>query len=229
MNQIITKGIVLSRTNFQEADRILTLLTPDHGKVSVVAKGVRKSRSKMAAGTELLSISEIGFIRGKGDLSTLTTARLDKHFGTIVQYMDRTMYAYDLLKRVNRLTEDNAEQEYFNLLVATFEALNNPEIELNLIQLWVLLHLVTISGHLPELGYDNRGIKLAESPHYSFDAEAMAFYVHPEGLYKTGHIKLLRLCLSQPLNRLSNVTGLESYVLPMLRLMQTVNQVHLHA
>ena len=39
MNQIITKGVVLSRTNFQEADRILTVLTPDYGKVRVVAKG----------------------------------------------------------------------------------------------------------------------------------------------------------------------------------------------
>lgn len=229
MNQIITKGIVLSRTNYQEADRILTLLTPDHGKVRVLAKGVRKSRSKMAAGTELLSISEIGFIRGKGDLSTLTTARLEKHFGKIVQNMDRTMYAYDVMKRFNRLTEDNADAEYFNLLATILEALNNTELDLELIQLWVLLHILNISGHQPELARDNSGQALAASQRYSFDTEAMAFYVHPEGPYETGHIKLLRLCLSQPLERLVTVSGIEPYVTPMLRLIQSVSRMHLHA
>ena len=229
MNQIITTGIVLARTNYQEADRILTILTPDHGKVRALAKGVRKSRSKMAAGTELLSISEIGFIRGKGELATLTTARLHTHFGTIVQDMERTMYAYDLLKRLNRLTEDNAEVDYFNLLIAALEALNNPACGLDLVQLWVVLHILMISGHQPETSRDNQGHKLEEAAAYGFDTEAMAFFVHPEGPYQTGHIKLVRLCMNQPLSKLQTITGIEAYIPAMLRLMQTVGQLHLHA
>jgi DNA repair protein RecO (recombination protein O) len=47
-NQIITTAIVLARTEFQEADRILTLLTPDQGKLRAIAKGVR--RAKVEAG-----------------------------------------------------------------------------------------------------------------------------------------------------------------------------------
>ena len=46
-NQIVTTGIVLARTDFREADRILTVLTPDNGKVRVIAKGVRLPRSKI--------------------------------------------------------------------------------------------------------------------------------------------------------------------------------------
>ena len=47
------RAIVLRRTNYGEADRILQLLTPK-GKRSVMAKGVRRERSKLAGGIELL-------------------------------------------------------------------------------------------------------------------------------------------------------------------------------
>jgi len=50
MKRINTHGIVLARTDFGEADRILTFLTPDNGKVKAIAKGVRKQKSKMAGG-----------------------------------------------------------------------------------------------------------------------------------------------------------------------------------
>src|ERR1700676_1640031 len=48
INQIITTGIVLRRINYMEADRIITILTPDYGKLTLFAKGVRKANSKLA-------------------------------------------------------------------------------------------------------------------------------------------------------------------------------------
>src|ERR1700752_4542275 len=106
IKQTITSAIVLSRTSYQEADRILTLLTPDYGKLRVLAKGVRKSKSKMAGGIELFSIAEIGFIRGKGEMGTLTSSRLIKHFGTIVQDITRTTAGYEIIRVLNKTTED---------------------------------------------------------------------------------------------------------------------------
>ena len=50
MKQFISTGIVLARTDFGEADRILTMLSPDFGKLHLIAKGVRKERSKLAGG-----------------------------------------------------------------------------------------------------------------------------------------------------------------------------------
>ena len=98
MNRTITRGIVLARTNYQEADRIITFITPDQGKLRVLAKGVRKSMSKMAGGIELFSISEIGFLKGRGELCMLTSTRLEKYFDTIVQDINRTVYIYIYLK-----------------------------------------------------------------------------------------------------------------------------------
>ena len=94
MKQIVTRGIILSRTDFGEADRILTILTHEQGKIRGIAKGVRKVKSKLAGGIELFSISQISFIQGKSDIYTLTSTRLEKHFGNIVHDIDRTMYAY---------------------------------------------------------------------------------------------------------------------------------------
>jgi DNA repair protein RecO (recombination protein O) len=71
MKRFKTNGIILARTNYGEADRIITFLTPDHGKVKVIAKAVRKSKSKLAGGIELFSISQISFIIGRGEINTL--------------------------------------------------------------------------------------------------------------------------------------------------------------
>ena len=49
MKQVVTKAIVLARTNYGEADRIVSVLTADKGKVRLLAKGVRKIKSKMMA------------------------------------------------------------------------------------------------------------------------------------------------------------------------------------
>jgi DNA repair protein RecO (recombination protein O) len=109
VNQILTRGIVLSRTDYGEADRILTLLTPDQGKIRLIAKGVRKIKSKLAGGIELFSVSDVTFIRGRGDIGTLVSARLDTHYGTIVKDIERVQLGYDLIKQINKSTEDQPE------------------------------------------------------------------------------------------------------------------------
>src|SRR4051812_27782326 len=136
MKQIVTQGIVLTRTNYGEADRILTLLTPDQGKIRLIAKGVRKSKSKLAGGIELFSVSDITFMRGRSEVGTLLSSRLKLHFGEIVKDIDRTMLSYELIKQLNRATEDECEPEYFDLMELALAALNDPAISNELIQVW---------------------------------------------------------------------------------------------
>ena len=75
MKTIRTRAIVLRRTNFGEADRILQLLTPE-GRRSVMAKGVRREKSKLAGGIELFAITDVVLGEGRGDLGILTSAQL---------------------------------------------------------------------------------------------------------------------------------------------------------
>lgn len=50
------QAIVLNRVDYKESDRILTLLSPEKGKLTVSARGVKKQASKLRAGTELLPL-----------------------------------------------------------------------------------------------------------------------------------------------------------------------------
>jgi DNA repair protein RecO (recombination protein O) len=84
MDNVKTKAIVLRRTNYGEADRILNILTP-MGKMSVMAKGVRKTQSKLAGGIELFCVSDVVVHRGKGDLGVLTSARLVEFYSEIMK------------------------------------------------------------------------------------------------------------------------------------------------
>src|SRR5580765_2280386 len=102
MNQVATQGIILTRTDYAEADRIITFLTPDHGKLKAIAKGVRKAGAKLAGAVELFGISDISFVIGRGEISTLTSARLIRNYGNIVKDINRTTAAYEFLKIINK-------------------------------------------------------------------------------------------------------------------------------
>lgn len=191
--QITAKGIVLSRVNYGEADRILTLVTPDHGKLRLMAKGVRRSKSKLAGGIELFSVSQITFIRGRGDIGTLTSSRLSAHFGHIVQDYERLQFGYEAIKQINRATESVSEPDFYELLLTTFQSLDEPKIHLEIIEIWFRLQLAILLGAGLNLTNDKAGQKLSADCRYDYDGEARALTALPEGRFTTDHIKLLRL------------------------------------
>lgn len=193
MKQYTTVSIVLNRTDFGEADRILTMLTPEYGKLRLMARGVRRIKSKLAGGVELFSISNITFVRGRGEISTLTSSRLQKHYANIVQDINRTMLAYELIKIINRATEDELEPVYFKLLQSTFEALNDLQIPLQLIETWFSAQMLYLAGHTPGLASDENGQKLDESRRYKFNFDHMIFITDNDGQFSSNHIKFLRL------------------------------------
>ena len=55
----VTSGIVLRSTDTKETDKILTVLTPDRGKIAVIARGARRKNSRLAASCQLLAYSEL--------------------------------------------------------------------------------------------------------------------------------------------------------------------------
>src|SRR5581483_6325643 len=68
------QAIVLRRVDYGETDRILTVMTKDHGKVGVIARGVRKPRSRLAAHTDLFTRMNAQFATGRGELLVLAQA-----------------------------------------------------------------------------------------------------------------------------------------------------------
>lgn len=208
MRQFRTSCIILNRTDYGEADRIITFLTPDHGKIRAIAKGVRKSKSKLAGGIELFSVSDISFIPGKREISTVVSTRLIKHYGEIVKDLDRTAAAYDFIKKMDKATEDAAEKQYYELLKEALEALDDGSISLELTGLWFGAQLLRLSGHSPNLRTDEAGNKLIESRNYDFDFDSMRFKTGE--LFGKDQIKFLRLLFSD--NRPKTISKVEGCV-----------------
>lgn len=229
MKQLRTRAIVLGRTDYGEADRILSFLTPDHGKLKAIAKGVRRSQSKLAGGIELFSVSDISFIPGRRDISTIVSTRLIKHYGNIVKDLDRTNLAFALIKRINKATEDAPEPDYFYLLEAAFAALDDASTDLiNLIETWFNMQLLRLAGHTPNLRTDIDDKKLQPDKKYNFEFEKMCFAPDEKGAFSADHIKFLRLGFSpntaQTLARVKNATKLSADIQP---LVQSVLQAHI--
>lgn len=227
MNQIVTEGIVLSRTDYGEADRILTLLTPDQGKLRLMAKGVRRVKSKLAGGIELFSVSSITYIQGRGDIGTLISSRLAKYYDHIVKDLDRTMLGYDLIKQLNKVTEDHPEPEYFELLHYAFGALDDHAVSLDLVKFWFAAQLLRLGGHTPNLQTDTQGQKLDAEKLYDFDFESMSFQPEADGSFGASHIKFLRLSFAphtaQTLHAVQGNAQLVSSLTPLVQQLRQIN------
>lgn len=230
MRQQVTTGIVLARTNYGEADRIITVLTPDQGKIRLLAKGVRKIKSRMAGGIELFSVNDITYIVGRGDLGTLISSRLKKNYGNIVKDVHRTMYAYEVLKSVHKATEDLAEDDYFSVLRESLMAINEPEVELDYIRLWFYMHLLQLSGHAPNLATNVQGSRLAEDKTYTFSFDDMSFAEHGAGPFVAKHVKILRLAqqASSPL-KLANIQVTPEILSSVVQLSRTMAKQSIRA
>ena len=173
----------------------MTWLTPDAGKLSLIAKGVRKEKSKLAGGIELFSESDISFIRGKGEIGTLISSRLITHYQNIAREIERTQTGFNFLKIVNKTVEEESGQDWYELLKSALTGLNDPALEVDKIRLWFNLHWLKLSGHSPNLRTDTEDQQLKEQVRYFFDFEKMAFEPNSEGPFVSAHIKLLRLGL----------------------------------
>lgn len=230
MKQQVTEGIILSRINYGEADRIITILTSTKGKIRLIAKGVRKIKSRLAGGIELFSINDITYISGKGDLGTLVSSRLKTNFGNIVKDVSRTMFIYDVLKMFNKITEDALDHEYFLLLLKILSATNDDTNSIDAITLWMNMQLLKTGGHSPNLNTDTTGEKLNVNQSYVFSIEEMAFSKQDSGPFNADYIKLLRLALSvNSASKVANVIDAENMLPPLVQLSKTMLQTHMHA
>lgn len=197
MKTINTHAIVLRRINYGEADRIITVLSSDLGKVSVLAKGVRKLKSKLAGGIEPLAINEMTLIEGKKDLYTLRSARMERQMPNILSSIERSDQAFNALKQINKLVEETEGNEFYQLLNIYLQSLNLG-LELNLAETWWILRLLSILGHEPNLKTDAEGNDLRQNQNYFFNPDEGTFSpteLIAGKIYNSDHIKFWRLAL----------------------------------
>jgi DNA repair protein RecO (recombination protein O) len=118
-----TEAIVLRRTEYGEADRIITFYTPDYGKIKAIAKGVRKPKSKLAGIVELFTHSTLMISHGHG-LDIVSQGEAIHSFVPLKSDLNRSACAFYLVELVSRFTAEHQEN------IAIFDLLLNTLVEL---------------------------------------------------------------------------------------------------
>lgn len=145
-----TEAIVLARMNLGEADRILTLFTPHYGKLRVIAKGARKSRSKLGPHLEIFTRCQLNLSRGR-DLDVVTSAETVDAYPPLRDDLDVLGHASHLVELVARLTEDRQEQErVYDLLRGSLRLLADGVDPFAVTRHFEFMLLVAL-GYRPEL------------------------------------------------------------------------------
>ena len=117
-------AVVIRQRQLGEADRILVLYSRERGKLSCVAKGVRRPRSKLAGSLQLFSQAEAQLAAGRS-LDVVTQARATEAFYHLRLDMSRYAHASYAAELLDALTEEGlADVSLYDLLVGTLSALD---------------------------------------------------------------------------------------------------------
>lgn len=116
MRNYKTEGIIIKRINYGEADRILTVFTKHHGKLKVLAKGVRKINSRRGPNVELFNQVILFLHKGKV-WDIVTEAKTVNSFKDLRKDLRLVSLAYQAAELVDKLTREGEKQkEVFTLL-----------------------------------------------------------------------------------------------------------------
>lgn len=157
---LTTEGLILKRKNFGEADRIITVLTPRYGKISIVAKGVRRITSRRAGNIEVLNRVKLHLFKAKN--YNLQEAESIETFRVLKENLTLTTTAFHVIELVDRLVpEEQTNPQLYELTVSVLRILEkNPrqifirayEVKiLSLLGFWSIDALKDLAGEQKEL------------------------------------------------------------------------------
>jgi DNA repair protein RecO (recombination protein O) len=146
-----TDAIILRRQDFGEADRLLTLFTPEHGKLTAIARGARKPTARQTGHVELFARSTLLIARGR-DLDIVTQAELADPFLPLHDNLERAAYANYVVELLDRFTEPGEQNTpLYGLLAAALGWLSEPGCDVRLTTRYYELALLGLVGYQPEL------------------------------------------------------------------------------
>ena len=219
-DDVKTLAYVLRRTNYGEADRILNLITPA-GKMSAIAKGVRKEKSKLAGGVEMFSLTLLNIHKGKGDLCLITSAKMQKFYSKILSDLRKMELGSMILKKISLAAESSDSPEYFKITDTSLAALND-DVNADLVESWFLINLAKVMGEEINLYRDADDKELDAKKKYHFDFYEKVFVNQENGEFGVEEIKLMRMMATMDLKIITRVKNVEMLIPKILNLVRSV-------
>jgi DNA repair protein RecO (recombination protein O) len=125
-------AFILKRKNYHEADKIITVFSQEKGRVTLIAKGIRKISSRRAGTLELFNNAILQIAKSRGDIDIITEVSLNTSYSSFSQDFEKTNIAYQLTELVDKFTFENQENlELFELLQKAFDFIKKTQIDKN--------------------------------------------------------------------------------------------------
>ncbi len=151
MGYIKTKGIVIKEVNTGEADRIITIFSKSHGRISGAAKGARRTKSKFVASTALLCYSDFVLYKGR-EIYSISSADVIEPFYELRNDVVKLTYSAHILELVNDAIQENQpSSKLLQLVLNTLHMLAKsnqpPELLIRIFE----LRMLKILGYAPHV------------------------------------------------------------------------------
>ena len=149
MSYLKTKGLIIREVNTGEADKIVTLFSRNRGRISALAKGARRPRSKLIAGTQFLSYCDYVLFCGR-DMYSINSCEVVEPFYEIRNDMIRLTYAAHFVDIINDAIQENQPSpRVLQLLLNSLHMLSKTDKEPALIARIFELRFLSIMGFAP--------------------------------------------------------------------------------
>lgn len=162
MRSYSSEGIVLARKNYGEADRILVVFTRKFGKLSFIAKGIRRPTSRKRGHLEVFNYFKFSASKGRG-LDIITEAEVIYSYQKIRKNLKKTALSYYMTEVLGKVLHENEpHEEIFLLMLQNLDKVSK-ESNLKQIRLEFIEKLLVLLGFWPiDKPLDNPDIKLEE-------------------------------------------------------------------
>jgi DNA repair protein RecO (recombination protein O) len=150
VNEFDDDAVVLRTFKSGEADRIAVLWTRSHGKVRVLAKGVRKTTSRLDAALEPLAHVHIDLVKSRGDLYIARHVRHQELLSVLRSSYQRINAGYAVVEVVDAIPSDDvADEGIFDLVVRVLSTLDQEEFDPTLVPASFFFRLLALDGSQP--------------------------------------------------------------------------------
>ena len=151
MGNLKTKGIILKENNMGDYDKMLTMLTPGLGKISCHARGARRPKSSLMAGTQFLCFGEYLLFKGSNTYNINSCEPIEIFYNIRIDY-DKLTYVSEIIKIVCDVTNENDNSyKVLQLLLNTLYTISELDKDLDLVIAIFKILLLSLIGFTPQV------------------------------------------------------------------------------
>jgi len=150
VREISDEAVVLRTYKSGESDRVVVLWTRQHGKLRVLAKGVRKTSSRMGATLETLAYVTVDLVKSRGEFYIARHVQHKERLATLRSSYLRISAGYAVVEAVDAIPSDGVPDEaIFDLLIRVLLTLDDESFDSTLVPSSFYFRLLALDGSEP--------------------------------------------------------------------------------